>query len=381
MHDYVALSGNPLQIFLKIDMGYHRAGLSSESKEFQDLVTKAIALEDSGAVQLIGFYCHAGHSYGDDSETASLKLLIAEIESLEQAAARALKSRGREPTTKLILSVGATPTATSIQALIHPASMQSAETGAVTAQLEALISRVKETYTLEVHAGVYPFLDMQQLATRSSSSPSSKSISTSDIAITILTEVCSLYPHREPPEALIAAGSLALGREPCKSYPGWGVVSDWGFPSSSETFHQNRSGWQVGRISQEHGILTADPMAFDGDGGTPMNLKYGQKVRCVVSFPRVRALQMLFRRTKAALSRVKLPGCWKTCSGTENTMWNQCLGSIQTETLSVQSRIYRDLILCCETLTDPWTTTSGYGQITRASLVLCLVFISWWTAD
>ena len=282
-HDYVTITGDPLHVFIKIDMGYHRAGLSSGSKAFQDLVSKTFAREDSGAIQLIGFYCHAGHSYGGDSETVSLRLLITEIESLEQAAKQALSLRRRYSTLKPILSVGATPTATSLQALIHRTGELSTETKALTRALRALISRVKEKYTLEIHAGVYPFLDMQQLATRISSSPASRSLSTSDIAITILTEVCSLYPHREPPEALIAAGSLALGREPCKSYPGWGVVSDWGLSSpSNETFHQGRSGWQVGRISQEHGILTADPDAFGEDGGTPMELRVGQKVRCVV---------------------------------------------------------------------------------------------------
>lgn len=95
----------------------------------------------------------------------------------------------------------------------------------------------------------------------------SGNISTQDIALTILTEVTSVYSGRETPEALIAAGSLALGREPCKSYTGWGVVSGWGKPAKS-------SGWIVGRISQEHGMLTKAPGAI-----SQCELQVGDKVR------------------------------------------------------------------------------------------------------
>jgi hypothetical protein len=52
----------------------------------------------------------------------------------------------------------------------------------------------------------------------------------SSVAITVLAEIASLYPPRgksSSPEALLTAGSLALGREPCKAYPGWGIVSPW----------------------------------------------------------------------------------------------------------------------------------------------------------
>ena len=233
-------------------------------------------------VYLIGFYSHAGHSYGSNSELDSLKLLLTEIQGLEQAATEASHLHSRNSSIKWTLSVGATPTATSLQALVQPPNNPSAETQALTTELTKTVSRVKETYAVEIHAGVYPFLDMQQLATRSSGLPQSTPPTTSDIAITVLAEVCSTYPQRDPPEALIAAGNLALGREPCKSYPGWGIVSDWGF-SSAKKLQESRSGWQVGRISQEHGILTADPGAFGGGGRAPMELKVGQKLRYAIS--------------------------------------------------------------------------------------------------
>jgi D-serine deaminase-like pyridoxal phosphate-dependent protein len=80
------------------------------------------------------------------------------------------------------------------------------------------------------------FNDLQQFATGTIAS-------TSALAMTVMAEVCSVYPHRN--EALISAGVLALTREPPPaSLPGIARVRD-----------EERPGWIVGRVSQEHGIL------------------------------------------------------------------------------------------------------------------------------
>ena len=43
-------------------------------------------------------------------------------------------------------------------------------------------------------------------------------LSYADLGLRIIVEVASLYNDRtEKPEALVAAGTIALGREPCKS--------------------------------------------------------------------------------------------------------------------------------------------------------------------
>lgn len=90
-----------------------------------------------------------------------------------------------------------------------------------------------------MHAGVYPMLDLQQLAAHSIAAPR---LSWADMALTVLAEVHSLYP----------------GRESCKAYEGMAMVTPWGregvvMPRGDvEAFR----GWIVGRFSQEHGILT-----------------------------------------------------------------------------------------------------------------------------
>ena len=285
-------TGGPLQLFLKIDTGYHRAGLDFTTKAFGHLMHRIYSLEETGTVTLVGFYSHAGHSYGGSSEDDAISLLIEEIQGLKKAVAQAIVYRqryehsqtrsGGHSQPRYVLSVGATPTATSLQNFLSFSPQSSpTNTEQLLITVEALIISVKALgFTLELHAGVYPFLDMQQLATKASpsaavenSASQEPTITTADVALTVMTEVASLYGDRESPEALIAAGSLALGREPCKSYSGWGIVSAWGMPSNSDA--ERRSGWQVGRISQEHGILTKDTQA----PGEPMELMIGQKVR------------------------------------------------------------------------------------------------------
>jgi len=111
-----------------------------------------------------------------------------------------------------------------------------------------------------------------------------------NLALTIIAEIASVYPGRGKngeTEALIGAGTLALGREPCKAYPGWGIVTPWGrqgvqMPVGDVAGYE---GWGVGRISQEHGILTwrgGEGEALGGNGtgeGMGEEFEVGQKVR------------------------------------------------------------------------------------------------------
>ena len=265
------ISGVPLQIFIKVDTGYHRAGLPTGTAGFRSLIDAVFEAESNKTATLIGFYSHAGHSYGSDTSTQAKKLLIEEIEGLELAtieidSMRVSDHGGRQ----YILSVGATPTATSIE------SAEGSPRTAVDVKLESLIGRVKKSHCIELHAGVYPFLDLQQLATHVSPSAvphSHSAISLADVALSILVEIASVYESRAEPEVLVAAGTLALGREPCKSYNGWGVVSDWGTNMSHSL---GKGGWKIGRISQEHSVLTHDS---DGEISGYAALSVGQKIR------------------------------------------------------------------------------------------------------
>ncbi|KFZ06102.1 hypothetical protein V502_09928, partial [Pseudogymnoascus sp. VKM F-4520 (FW-2644)] len=214
-------------------MGSNRSGVLPSSPLFTELVSALLPLIESGSCKLAGLYSHAGHSYGGSDPATAISLLNDELRALLDAAT-ALRSLA--PSTPLTFSVGATPTTTAVYNLLHPSTAASAsETGALAA-LQATIAEVKKAdATIELHAGVYPLLDNQQIAT--GALPRSQ-LSTADIALTILAEVASVYPARGTGEALITAGSIALGREKCKSYDGWGIVSPWGCVGGE--------GWVVG---------------------------------------------------------------------------------------------------------------------------------------
>ncbi|KAL8736786.1 MAG: hypothetical protein Q9166_000152 [cf. Caloplaca sp. 2 TL-2023] len=272
------ITGYPLSLFIKLDTGYHRAGVTHKSLELPRLAARILDDGDlSGYVRMLGLYSHAGHSYGGSSAAEAMDLLIEEVENLRQASGLIKSLYPKMALEPLILSVGATPSATSIQNLLHadggPHVLQPRQ---VESFRQCLQNVRANKDNVELHAGVYPFLDMQQLATQASPSASKQDVdrglSTCDIAFTILTEIASIYSERTTCEALIAAGSFALGREPCKAYSGWGIVSNWGITSNSTS---GRSGWQVGRISQEHGILDHDPSVH----GNIAQLSVGQKIR------------------------------------------------------------------------------------------------------
>lgn len=273
---------HPPQIFLKIDVNYNRAGVLLNTPTYTALLRAALDAHTAGHCILHGLYAHAGQSYYTREDWAALAYLTTEFTILAEAA-RDIRAMSPIP---LVLSVGATPTATALQ---HPdISLDSTSTpkGQV-ATLSTLLKQLKdEDLSLEVHAGVYPTLDLQQLATHARDR---RLLTSKDIAISVVAEVASLYEGRGAngtTEALINAGSLALGREPCKEdtegdYNGWGIVAPWGEvrlagtdPAPEGGFPAKHGGWQVGRISQEHGVLV-----WKGPKEGQVGLSFGQRVR------------------------------------------------------------------------------------------------------
>ncbi|KAK3300534.1 putative serine dehydratase domain-containing protein [Chaetomium fimeti] len=276
-----ALTAHPLphppQVLLKIDTSYGRAGVPPGTPACTELVAAALDAERRGVCYLLGIYSHAGHSYAARAGVEDvLGYLAAEFRGLA-GVAREIVSGGGDGR-ELVLSVGATPTATVVQ---QPGVFASSSGGG---EVERLVRELKrEGFKLEVHAGVYPTLDMQQLATHARDA---SLMTANDIAISVLAEVASLYPGRGThgtTEALINAGTLALGREPVtdkgkvpgQDHAGWGFLMPWGLdnPVPGPDFPRVHDGWRVGRISQEHGILT-----WQGKGDE-VPLQYGQRVR------------------------------------------------------------------------------------------------------
>ncbi|KAL5391517.1 hypothetical protein PMIN06_007405 [Paraphaeosphaeria minitans] len=234
-------------VFIKVDTGYQRAGMTTASQKFPRLIRKVVGTVGE---EFRGFYSHYGHSYAGNSEKDAAHGLISELEGLEEAAAAIEENYLALLSNRIVLTVGATPTAT--------AAMNMLSGSPRAAEFKTLLNRLKETFAVELHAGVYPLLDMQQVATHARPASGRAALTKDGVGIKVLLEISSVYDEREKPEALASAGSLALGREPCKSYPGWGIVTGELGNDGNVVYDErgDRTGWIVGRISQEHGILT-----------------------------------------------------------------------------------------------------------------------------
>ncbi|KAI9901948.1 hypothetical protein N3K66_003765 [Trichothecium roseum] len=208
-------SERPWDVFVKLDVGSHRAGVRSHSEALRDLVRAASS--SPRAVSVYGFYCHAGHSYGGRTREQAEETLQVEIDSVLDAAKLLSSSDNKN----LVVSIGSTPTAHVI------ASMK---------------ATIPNNVKLELHAGNFPVHDLQQVSTGV--------IRDEDQAALLRAQVCSVYPERN--EALINAGAVAISRETGGGFSGFGRVA-------------GQPGWGVVRMSQEHGILGLD----DDDGGAP----------------------------------------------------------------------------------------------------------------
>ncbi|ORX35544.1 hypothetical protein BD324DRAFT_59611 [Kockovaella imperatae] len=227
----------PWSVFIKVDGGGKRAGLPPQSQQMKELVEAVLACS---AVSIFGFYSHFGQSYASKSLDNASDYFKGEIECVNSAAqvARSLGAKG-----DWILSVGATPTAHAAVQETHQA-MQGLE-GA-----------------LELHAGNYCVCDLQQYAT--------SLVAPTDLALTVIARVVSLYPHRN--EAMCDCGALAVSKD-TGPFEGFGhVISP-----------PHATAWDLGRISQEHGTLTHRPKSSKvGDTSEqPGQLNVGDVVRIV----------------------------------------------------------------------------------------------------
>ncbi|BEJ11002.1 hypothetical protein CspHIS471_0104240 [Cutaneotrichosporon sp. HIS471] len=217
----------PWSMFIKVDGGGKRAGAPPRSAQMDALLQ---ACKDEPGVEIFGFYSHFGQSYASRNFDQAGQYYAGEIECVNDAAARAIELGLKGD---WILSVGATPTA-------HAAALGAAAPGGLNG-------------TLELHAGCYCLNDLQQDAT--------SLVREGGLALTVLATVVSKYPHRDGGEVLTDCGALAVSKD-VGPVPGFGRVVSKG-----------HEGWSLGRVSQEHGVLTRKEGAKE--------IEIGEQVRIV----------------------------------------------------------------------------------------------------
>lgn len=271
------IAGIPIGVYVKVDTGYHRAGLPSSKLNKDDLLAKLLDLDQKGQINFLGLYSHSSLSYNGSTASEALSHLESEIEGCLDA----LQFHSSFFTAKreIVISVGASPQCISAKTLIRSGSDAEGPDATRLRQLIAKVNGVQPSglrTKLELHAGVYAILDIQQLSTKSWEYGNYED----EIAISVMAEVCSLYNdgERQQPEALAAVGVLGLGREPCFAYSGWGVVHPSAYATAASKPERRLI---VSRVSQEHCILAWETGKQDDrdDKLPPIPLEVGQKIQ------------------------------------------------------------------------------------------------------
>ena len=204
---FAASHGVTFDVFLKVDCGYHRAGVDPESPDSARL---AIALARSEAVRFQGLLTHAGHSYNARNPEEIGRIAAEESGSLTRFRAL-LAAEGLGEARR---SVGSTPTA-------------------------SVVERFSECD--EVRPGNYVFFDAFQSTIGS--------CTLADVAVSVLTTVVGSYPERG--SLIVDAGALALSKdvspEHIEPHFGYGLVCDLDLQPLP---------MRITALSQEHGKIT-----------------------------------------------------------------------------------------------------------------------------
>ncbi|HEX7707034.1 MAG TPA: alanine racemase [Thermoanaerobaculia bacterium] len=203
-----ATEGRRFDVFLKIDCGYHRAGVDPSNPDSLHL---ALQMARSSRMSFRGLLTHAGHSY-NARHLDEVQALAAE-ESASVSRFRSLLEA--EGVRDLVRSIGSTPTASVVD---------------------------RFTDCDEVRPGNYVFYDAFQATLGS--------CSVQDAAVSVLTTVVGSYPERNA--LIVDAGALALSKDtgPDHIEPrfGYGLVCDAGLRPLP---------MRVAALSQEHGRIEA----------------------------------------------------------------------------------------------------------------------------
>ncbi len=246
-----------INVFVKIDTGYHRCGVEPHTKEAVE-IPRLIA--DSSNLNFAGILAHAGHSYHARIPEEILTIAQTERDSMNNLA-NDLRAENLEVP---CVSIGSTPTISKID---HLAGVT------------------------EVRCGNYIFFDAFQAALGS--------CTFEDCALTVLAAVVHRDAVRQ--KVVIDAGAVALSKDPgafeFDAGCGYGRV----FDIAGEDLNL-----RVESLSQEHGTITVkDTVIFN-------RLKVGSRVRILANHSCLTAAQHDFYYV---LDNGKIVDCWKIYGG------------------------------------------------------------------
>jgi D-serine deaminase-like pyridoxal phosphate-dependent protein len=253
LEEFATAHGVTFDVFLKVDCGYHRAGVDPENP---DSVRLAMQLSRSESIRFQGLLTHAGHSYHARDREEVRRIAAQESGCLTRFRAL-LEGEGVVDAHR---SVGSTPTL-------------------------AVVDRFSDCE--EVRPGNYVFFDAFQATIGS--------CAIEDIAVSVLTTVIGSYPERG--NLIIDAGALALSKDtgPDHVIPSFG----YGLVCSTEL---RPLPMRISALSQEHGKIEA----------SHANLPVGTKLRV---FPNHSCLTAALYPTYHIVDNGKIVDEWKPARG------------------------------------------------------------------
>ena len=202
-------SGHPFHVWLKVDCGYHRAGVDPHSGDATQLARR---LGESRSLTFDGILTHSGHSYHGHSRAELCRIAEEERSVMVDFAGR-LESAGISVPA---ISVGSTPAMSAAQSL------------------EGIS---------EARPGNYVFYDYTQVVLGS--------CALADVAVTVLASVVSSHPSTN--HAVIDAGALALSKDAGSELAPRASMGEIFGDYGSRTLRPDA---RVVSVSQEHGIIS-----------------------------------------------------------------------------------------------------------------------------
>ncbi len=197
--------------FIKIDTGYHRAGIEASNIV---LIEKIINISKLSKLHFKGFLTHSGQSYHAKSKEELYQIQQHASENLTR-----LKKQYQQQFPDVIVSVGDTPAC---------------------CQLPVAAG------TDEIRPGNFVFFDVMQFALGS--------CKPEEIAIAVICPVVAVHPNRK--EAVIYGGAINLSKDqtllPPDPEPLFGLAMGW----DGQNWETEPLLGKVRSLSQEHGILS-----------------------------------------------------------------------------------------------------------------------------
>ncbi len=206
--DALERTGVPFHVWLKIDCGYHRAGLDPASPATLELARR---LAGSSRLRFDGIASHSGHAYHADGRRR-----IAAVAEEERCVMANLRERLAAEGIPVAASVGSTPAMTCVERL-----------DGVT----------------EARPGNYVFYDAMQVGLQV--------CGPADSGVSVLASVVSSQPGAA--HCVVDAGALALSKD--TGHPG--PASSMGWIFDDYPAGTLRADARLTSLSQEHGLVSA----------------------------------------------------------------------------------------------------------------------------